>query len=209
MKVNEISETMDKREIEITGATLLSIEEAKKYLSPEDRQYENWWWLRSPGNDSCNAAYVRDDGDISHYGDYVGDSDGCVRPALKIKNLKSSGMSIGDVFELNDDILNLRYEFKIISENLAWIYKQEIGMRAFNFTNENKCSNDYETSGIKNCVDLWYSRLVWGDSDHLEEVERWECVSEAYHLLCDWLSGKDPEPGAIEDAIGYLGQALE
>ena len=82
---------------------LLSINEANKYFtSIEDKACEPtdyavaqgaykaisngncWWWLRSPGRNSYNTAYVYCDGDIYYRGSDVGDSDNAVRPALWI-----------------------------------------------------------------------------------------------------------------------------
>lgn len=186
MKVNEIVKTTVEREIEIIGATLLSIEDLD-YLSLEDELcFADSWWLRSPSYDSDVAIYFyyRDD-DFPDYGNSKVDRCHCVRPALKIKNIESSNMSVGDVFELGG------YEFKIVSENLAWMYKQCIGSSSFNRSRSDKIqsaiktsflpdntveesmkliecinelitlpNNDYETSDIKNEVDTWYNRLV-------------------------------------------------
>ncbi|MCR4595006.1 MAG: DUF6273 domain-containing protein, partial [Clostridiales bacterium] len=81
---------------------LLSIDEANKYFTSDNdrkardiRGQKSWWWLRSPGNHSYNAAYVYYVGSVSDRGAYVncngnyGDHvDGAVRPALWI-NLES------------------------------------------------------------------------------------------------------------------------
>ncbi len=88
---------------------LLSTTEAEKYFSSsEDRKcvptayaieqgaYTSssntkggkatcWWWLRSPGGSSRLAAIVYIGGSIYDYGSYVGDTYGCVRPALWIE----------------------------------------------------------------------------------------------------------------------------
>ncbi len=91
---------------------LLSIKEVEKYLSEYDEEicypteyaktkmvslYEGnepisygacWWWLRSPGCDSGEAAIVFLDGSVCTRGLHVGNSEGAVRPALWI-NLES------------------------------------------------------------------------------------------------------------------------
>ena len=86
---------------------LLSIPEVEQYFkSKEDRKavptaYANkhdpfhpvagaacWWWLRSPGYDSINAAYVNFEGSVAYDGLYVFNDCACVRPALWI-NLES------------------------------------------------------------------------------------------------------------------------
>lgn len=70
---------------------LLSIDEAKKYFTSDaDRQAtltdgtSVWWWLRSSGNDSGNAASVSSVGSILVYGYGVNYETGAVRPALWI-----------------------------------------------------------------------------------------------------------------------------
>ena len=81
---------------------LLSITEANKYFSSDSaRQCQGtaycyaqgaykvsngncWWWLRSPGHDSSNAAFVRNDGSVNNYGDFVNYGTDAVRPALWI-----------------------------------------------------------------------------------------------------------------------------
>lgn len=82
---------------------LLSITEANKYFSSDSARqckpteyavaggaYVNrsngncWWWLRSPGSDQNDAAYVFCDGDVFESGDGVDDADTAVRPALWI-----------------------------------------------------------------------------------------------------------------------------
>jgi len=66
---------------------LLSTDEARKYFADDSDRiatYEGknaWWWLRSPGSLSHNAAIVGVDGDIYEGGSHVGGQVG-VRPAL-------------------------------------------------------------------------------------------------------------------------------
>ena len=168
MKVNKIVNSTIECELEITGATLLSIEEAEEYLTDEERKYICWWWLRSGSYSSHNAASVYGDGFISYYGygDFVCDSGDCVRPALQIKNLESSNLEIGDIFELGG------YEFKVISENLAWMHKQDIGCCAFNKDLEN--GNNYETSDVKKFVDEWFKALINFKSEEIDDIlKKW------------------------------------
>ena len=40
-----------------------------------------WWWLRSPGNNSNNAANVNNDGSVNYNGNNVNNDNDCVRPA--------------------------------------------------------------------------------------------------------------------------------
>ena len=73
---------------------LLSIDEANKYFKSDDERIANydgeaaWWWLRSPGYDGSNAAYVNRGGNVDYFGDYVSHDDIAIRPALWI-NLES------------------------------------------------------------------------------------------------------------------------
>ena len=53
------------------------------YVSKENATNGNaWWWLRSPGNNSYNAAGVRRDGAVNYSGLDVHLDDGGVRPAM-------------------------------------------------------------------------------------------------------------------------------
>jgi len=45
----------------------------------------NWWWLRSPGIDQCNAVYVNGSGRIDVGGSNVDGETGGVRPAMWVK----------------------------------------------------------------------------------------------------------------------------
>ena len=137
------------KNLKINGATLLSIEEAENLLTKENRKYHCWWWLRSPGCSSYFAASVYTVGDVDYGGFYVDDDSFCVRPALQISNLQSSNLLIGDVFEVGN------YKFRVISENLAWLYEQDIGQRRFD-----KKTNIYEQSEIKQFVDDWFERVI-------------------------------------------------
>lgn len=157
MKVNKIFELTVEEKLEFTGATLISIEEAKEYLTKREREYDFWWWLRSPGNNSSSAALVVSGGSIGGGGDYVNYTMACVRPALQIKKLESSYFEIGDTFKMGD------YEFKIISENLAWMYKQDIGCYAFN--EDLKKGNNYKTSDVKKFIDKWFRLLMFNESE--------------------------------------------
>lgn len=161
MKVDKIVKSTVEEELEITKATLLSIKEAEEYLTNEERKYERWWWLRSPSSYSGYTAGVNSNGNIYNRGSRVTYINDCVRPALQITNLESSNLKIGDTFKISD------YEFKIISKELAWMYKQDIGRHAFNtdYKEENKEGNNYETSDVKKYVDKWFRLLMFNESE--------------------------------------------
>ena len=148
MKVEKIITKAE--ELEITGATLLSIEEAKN-LPLRLRQYDDWWWLRSPGYFSFLAAYVHNDGSVDNYGYGVSDSIDAVRPALKIKNLKSSNFQIGDVFIFGDK------KFEIMREDYAFCLKN-IGYHCFREDRRAIDANQYEKSDVKKFVDKWFKK---------------------------------------------------
>ena len=161
MKVDKIFEITIEEKLEFTGATLLSIEEAEALLTIEERAYDKRWWLRSPGYFSFSIANVYYVGNVNYYGYGVNYSNACVRPALQIKNLEYSTLEIGDRFKMGD------YEFKIISDNLAWMYKQDIGQYAFNKDYEK--GNNYETSDVKKFIDKWFRLLMFNESKEMRQ----------------------------------------
>ena len=67
MKVNYYKSV--EGDIEVTEITLLTVEEARM-LPEQIREYEDWWWLRSPGCFYSRVAGVRDDGSV-----YAGGAD--------------------------------------------------------------------------------------------------------------------------------------
>jgi len=152
MKVKNISRIIaEEAELEITGATLLTVEEAKK-LPSRLRVYKNWWWLKTQGYPSWNATLVTKFGYINDIGVDIG-MDGTVRPALEISNLKSSNLKIGDTFEFGCG------RFEIISDNRAFCL-EDIGESHFNHYIEGELDdfNDYEKSDIKKkIVDEWFN----------------------------------------------------
>ena len=139
-----------KEELEIIGATLLSIEEAEK-LPLRLRKYNRWWWLRSPGYFSNFATGVSSGGSVDRHGYRVSSSIVAVRPALIIKNLKSSNLKILDQFEFGGKI------FEVISKDTSFCL-EDIGIYTFrkNYKIEDNNANDYEKSDIKKFVDDWF-----------------------------------------------------
>lgn len=135
-------------ELDITGATLLSVDEAKTLLSERERACMTWWWLRSPGHRRSIAAAVHFSGSISANGRHVNDFLVAVRPALQVTHLASTNRKIGDIFYFDGE------RFKIISDHLAFC-ESTIGHMRFDATN-----NDYETSEIKKYVDNWFAETV-------------------------------------------------
>lgn len=140
-------------EVKITGATLLTVDEARKLLTGKDRDRGLWWWLRSPGHFQNDAALVNDDGSVDACGVDVSDGGGGVRPALKIENLALSNLKIGDIFYFGGKL------FKLISDRLA-LCETIIGTLRFD-----ESSNNYESSEIKASVDAWFVNTIKRGSD--------------------------------------------
>ena len=138
--------------LKIKGATLLSVDEARKLLSKRDREYPSWWWLRSPGHYQGNAASVTYDGSVNYLGDDVDYGDDCVRPALKI-SLKYSDYKIGDIFKFGNKT------FKILSDDLAFCL-EDIGTHCFRKDWKAPDANVYEASDVKRFVDVWFEKAM-------------------------------------------------
>ncbi len=134
--------------VRVLGATLLSIEEAERFLSKKDREYSRWWWLRSPGDRLCYAAYVDCDGFISYYGHNTNIDRAYVRPALNI-DLGSSNLKVGDTFYFGGK------KFEIIADDLAFCLS-DIGTSLFKRSDSFLEGNDYELSDVKKIVDQWF-----------------------------------------------------
>lgn len=64
---------------------LLSEDEAKKLPKEIKKLTHDWWWLRSSGSRSSDAAYVRNDGSVNTFGRFVNNESGHVRPAITVK----------------------------------------------------------------------------------------------------------------------------
>ena len=156
MKVEKIRTIIEisTQDIEITGVTLLSREEYEEYykMIPPVPFY---WWLRSPGSDRREAAYVVSEKNVrksSHDSKESGNP--ChknfeyypvtqvfgIRPVLLITghDLKS-----GDILKLADK------EWTVLSDTLA-ICNDLIGMCHFNTG-----TNDYEFSDVEMYLETW------------------------------------------------------
>ena len=151
MTVEKIIKTTELKELDITGATLLSIDEAGKL--PEDMRRANdiHWWLRSPSYYDYKAAFVDGErGDVSVDGTFVLESFG-VRPALEISDLKSSDLQIGDQFNYGGR------SFTVISDQYA-LCDEIIERYPFRKNWKAKDANVYEASDIKKFVDDWFEK---------------------------------------------------
>ena len=126
---------------DVKDVMLLSKEEYSEFKENIPKIF-CWWWLRSPGTHSYDAAYVRHDGAVYSYGHYVISAPVCVRPAL-IGDFKSSNLKIKDKFWYKN------YIYTVISDDMA-ICDFTVGKTYFD-----EMSNNYETSNIKKWVDNW------------------------------------------------------
>lgn len=146
MKIKRTIEVEE--ELNIDGATLLSVKEAEK-LPIRLRKYGKWWWLRSPGRISIAASIVYDYGVIGCVGGHVDYIFGYVRPALIISNIESLNLTIGDCFSFGGK------EFEIVSNTIAFC-KSDIGQCCFRHDYKSSDANIYEASDIKEFVDDWF-----------------------------------------------------
>ncbi|MBR6252749.1 MAG: hypothetical protein IKR04_02805 [Clostridia bacterium] len=133
-------------DLDIAKITLLSEEEyeAAKNIIPvrDDR-----WWLRSPIEffEPIATYLVSKVGKLDS--SYVPDIYG-VRPALKIRNLKSSGLIIEDKIEL------AWHAWTVISDELA-LCDDIVGHTFFREDMKAEDANNYEKSDIKKWLENW------------------------------------------------------
>ena len=59
--------------------------------------WASWWWLRSPGNNTNNAANVNNDGNVNINGNNVNNDNGGVRPALPQPRMPETLFCAGQV----------------------------------------------------------------------------------------------------------------
>ena len=121
---------------EIEEITLLSSKEWERVskITTVPKFMGCWWWLRSPGYGTHNAAYAYDDGDVDYYGFDANGSGGCVRPAFKIQNLK---LKIGSKLFVQNTLCTVINSFLVLSDTLICQHRFDAN------------SNDYEESEIK------------------------------------------------------------
>ena len=148
MKVTRI--ITQELDLEITEATLLTIEEARK-LPGRLRRYDEWWWLKSPGLCSNYVAFVDNGGFVNSFGDYAF-VDNIVRPVLIISNFESTDLKIGDTFEFGGE------QFEIISDGKAFCLG-DIVYKEFREDPDAPDANDYEKSDVKKYIDDWFEKV--------------------------------------------------
>ena len=124
---------------DIKEITLLSIEEAEK-LPQDILRCNDWWWLRSPGAHRSNyVAGVYSGGYVDVEGSHVNYDDFAVRPVLKVSNLESLNLKIGDKVACLGD----RIWYYIGDDSI--LHCDYVGKCTFN---KKQKSNEFEGSDI-------------------------------------------------------------
>ena len=133
--------SIDNKDIE--SIRLLSVSEVCD-LPCWIRAHGDWWWLRSPGSYSTDTTYVDCDGFIGFTGRQADNNNGTVRPALKIRNLDSQNLEIGEMV----NVLGLFAQY--IGRKSVLLCEGIGGYHRFDAK-----SNDYKTSEIKQLIEEW------------------------------------------------------
>ena len=114
-----------------------------------------WWWLRSPGNLSDDAALVGGDGSVNRLGDHVSRSSDAVRPALNLEHL--------DYLKSNA-YTNSTFPYRFTWAGVTWrtLEKDKVAVAEMPifFSKFDDESNDYESSFIRNKLLTWYNFRV-------------------------------------------------
>ena len=138
----------------IQEITLLSIEEAERLpktilgLSSVDS-----WWLRSPGKENKDAAFVYPDGVIKSSGYIVSYTAYSVRPALRISQFDFSKLKIGDIIEC------LEQEWYYVGDDLI-LSKDIISHQCFNKNVYRKEPNKFQGSDIQKYLQNWLKNKI-------------------------------------------------
>lgn len=178
--------------LEITGATLLSTEEARQ-LDEKILKAPDVWWLRSHGDDDVSAACVNACGYVYDSGYDVRQCFG-VRPALKLSNLEGSGLQIGGRFTFGD------YNFTIISEKRA-LCNKIVWRSIFREDGGAKDANDYEASDVKKFVDDWFTRIKERKEPICFDVSVYTDATTMFDYATDPKAGRYDIVAAVVDQI--------
>ena len=139
--------TTEPVELDIAEVTLLSCEEyleLKDWIPPI---YKAWWLCSSHIDDDIMAGVVGSHGSLdNNYTDSSGSFS--VRPALRIRNLASQHLKIGDVIELAG------YTWTVISDDMA-ICDAVVGKCCFRKDWRAPDAGTYDKSDIKRWIEAW------------------------------------------------------
>lgn len=157
------------KDAHITDATLLSIEEFKRY-SPtilDMPAIPAVWWLRSPGNNfySAMGAYVF--GSAVEDGLYVNFTELPIRPAFYVAVSDPSAYRTGDKLELSGLACTV---LDITGDQLYVLSDNCVARQAFDKDKEN---NDWETSSLKVWLEAYKDQLL--SIEQTEELDD-ECT---------------------------------
>lgn len=170
MKAEKIITTTERVDIDIREITLLSKEE---YMEDKGdiQTYAGLWWLRSPneGNGAW-ADLVYNDGYVDGQVVY---SDCAVRPALRVSNLETSNLQIGDKINLAGR------QWTVISENII-LCDESIGDCPFRKDWKAEDANVYAASDIKKFVDAWAKK------NGLTQAAKQSQLDEAKRQEAEW-----------------------
>jgi len=138
----KINEDYNNHELNIHDIFLLSAEEYEEYKK-RIPHITAWWWLRSPGSSYDVAANVNTSGSVNNRGINVNYSDGAVRPALRILNLKSFNIRIGSSIEIFNRDWVVLDKYLVIAKEPISKHKFDMGY------------NNYDKSDIKQYLRNW------------------------------------------------------
>ena len=143
----EIVTTVTDVELDVKEITLLSADEYRKNID-YILTVNHWWWLRSPGYESDLALLVSCVGALLDYGYFVYFDSGWVRPALRVSNLKSLDLKLGD------DLGIANRDWTVISDDLV-LADEPIGRCVFRKNWKAEDANDYNASDVKKYLENW------------------------------------------------------
>ena len=149
MKITKQIMVEQEIDAQISEITLLSKEEyilAKEVIRP----IRDWWWLRSPGYYQRPAAYGAYYGTFGRY--HVDTDCGCVRPALRIRNLKSSNLKVNDKLQIAGYVWTVVIE---TADEIIALCDSSIGRTAFRKNWEAYDANNFEKSDVKKYLYKW------------------------------------------------------
>ena len=191
MKIEKyVKESAD---IKVDGITLLSIEEYE-VCEENISTLEDAWWLRSPGETRGKVAYVCKYG-INSDGVFASHKMS-VRPALKIADLKSANLHIGDKFHL------FNYDWTIISNALA-LCDCSIADREVFCEYEYgavRDYNEYESSDVKKYVEAWFILECLTGGHKVNDADSYDLRTAAKYAASHF---------PVDQLIRYLPQDVE
>ena len=189
--------TNDGKQVIITDIRLLTLTESQNLLRSYDRAFTNNWWLYDAGCSDGYVMHVTYEGNINRYGTNIKIDEYSVRPVVQLANIEPVMYRCGDMFEIGT------YKFKLITNNLAWLYSQDIGRTYFD-----KDYTDYNKSYIKEYINDWLKSEIidkYGitDADTYNSIIE-KCDNPEIEEICNTL--RILEAQMIINSNGNLGK---